>query len=263
MLNNSIVEIAQENLFTITPVITSVILVTLILATIYIIYYFKLKKVKENEAPKGLVLIMQMVIAYIRSLVVEILGPKLEKLTPYFIYLFSYILLSNVIGLIGFENPTGSLTVTLSMGFVTFIGLFVIGFKYQKISYLKKFCICIKVKGKKIPVMVNPLEVISQITPFISISFRLWGNIFAGSLITSLWFFFTGYISCKIPVVGVFNILGTITIPPVNIYFDLLCGLIQALVFTLLTMVYWTLEKGEGVEETKLQKVVIHSNANI
>ena len=48
MLNNSIVEIAQENLFTITPVITSVILVTLILATIYIIYYFKLKKVKEN-----------------------------------------------------------------------------------------------------------------------------------------------------------------------------------------------------------------------
>ena len=173
MLNNSIVEIAQENLFTITPVITSVILVTLILATIYIIYYFKLKKVKENEAPKGLVLIMQMVIAYIRSLVVEILGPKLEKLTPYFIYLFSYILLSNVIGLIGFENPTGSLTVTLSMGFVTFIGLFVIGFKYQKISYLKKFCICIKVKGKKIPVMVNPLEVISQITPFISISFRL------------------------------------------------------------------------------------------
>ena len=63
MLNNSIVEIAQENLFTITPVITSVILVTLILATIYIIYYFKLKKVKENEAPKGLVLIMQMVIA--------------------------------------------------------------------------------------------------------------------------------------------------------------------------------------------------------
>ena len=48
-----------------------------------------IKKVKENEAPKGLVLIMQMVIAYIRSLVVEILGPKLEKLTPYFIYLFS------------------------------------------------------------------------------------------------------------------------------------------------------------------------------
>lgn len=55
-----------------------------------------------------MVLIIQMLIAYIRVLVVEILGPKLEKLTPYFLYLFSYILLSNL------------------------IGLFVIGFRYQK-----------------------------------------------------------------------------------------------------------------------------------
>ena len=55
-----------------------------------------------------MVLIIQMLIAYIRALVVEILGLKLEKLTPYFLYLFSYILLSN------------------------FIGLFVIGFRYQK-----------------------------------------------------------------------------------------------------------------------------------
>ena len=60
------------------------------------------------KPPKGMVLIIQMLIAYIRVLVVEILGSKLEKLTLYFLYLFSYILLSNL------------------------IGLFVIGFRYQK-----------------------------------------------------------------------------------------------------------------------------------
>ena len=80
-------------------------------------------KVKENETPKGMVLIIQMLIVYIRTLVVEILGPKLEKLTPYFLYLFSYMLLSN------------------------FISLFVIGFRCQKISYLKKFCVYINIKG--------------------------------------------------------------------------------------------------------------------
>ena len=82
-----------------------------------------LKKVKENETPKGMVLIIQMLIVYIRTLVVEILGPKLEKLIPYFLYLFSYMLLSN------------------------FISLFVIGFRCQKISYLKKFCVYVNIKG--------------------------------------------------------------------------------------------------------------------
>ena len=42
-----------------------------------------------------------------------------------------------------------------------------------------------------------------------------------------------------------FNLLGGLTAPPIHMYFDLLCGLVQALVFTLLTMVYWSLEKGE------------------
>ena len=51
MLNSSIIEIAQENLFLLPPVITSIALVTLIIAVLYITYYIKLKKVKENEAP--------------------------------------------------------------------------------------------------------------------------------------------------------------------------------------------------------------------
>lgn len=44
MLNSSIIEIAQENLFLLPPVITSIALVTLIIAVLYITYYIKLKK---------------------------------------------------------------------------------------------------------------------------------------------------------------------------------------------------------------------------
>jgi F-type H+-transporting ATPase subunit a len=86
----------------------------------------------------------------------------------------------------------------------------------------------------------------STIAPLISISFRLWGNIFAGGLVVSLWFYVTGMIYDKIPVVGIINLLGGLTVPPIHMYFDLLCALIQALVFTLLTMVYWTLALEHG-----------------
>ena len=246
------------------PQIFSILVVMIILAICAVTYYVKQKKYEINEAPKGFVLIVDIYIGFIRSLILEILGPKFEKITPYFLFLMSYILLSNIIGIIGLENPTGSLTVTLSMGLVTWFGTQVIAFKYQKLSYLKTFTFGIKSRksGKKIPIFINPLEVISAITPLISISFRLWGNIFAGSLVLSLWFYLFAYISQNVPILGAFNILAGLTAAPIHAYFDLLCGCIQALVFTLLTMVYWTLAKGEN-EIDEIQKTNVIDNKDI
>lgn len=255
MNSQQVITSLQFEPFQLRPQILSIAVVLTILLIAFIVYYVKLKKVKQNQAPHGYVLAVQMYVSYIRGLVIDILGPEFEKITPFFIYLFSYILLSNVIGIFGLENPTTSLTVTISMGLVMFIGCFVVGFKYQKISWLKKFTICINLKGKKIPVMINPSEVISQFTPLISISFRLWGNIFAGSLVTGLWFYFTAYISRNIPFIGMFNLIGGLTAAPIHMYFDLLCGVVQALVFTLLTMVYWSLEKGNQQPKQEIQKI--------
>ncbi|MDR2822997.1 MAG: F0F1 ATP synthase subunit A [Mycoplasmataceae bacterium] len=237
---------ASSGLFQLRPQIVSIAVVLIILATLFITYYVKLKKIPVNQAPGGIVLIVQIYVEYIRNLVVDILGKRLEKLTPYFVFLFSYLILSNVIGIVGLENPTASLTVTLTLGLVMFIGTFVIGLRFQKLSYLTRFTFNIQVNGKHVPVMINPLGIIEVIAPLISISFRLWGNIFAGSLIATLWFYLTADIFHAIPVIGVINLLGGLTAPPIHGYFDLLCGCIQALVFTLLTMVYWTLAKSHG-----------------
>jgi F0F1-type ATP synthase membrane subunit a len=61
---------------------------------------------------------------------------------------------------------------------------------------------------------------------------------FAGSVVVGLWFFATGMIFSNIPYIGVLNLLGGLTVPPLHMYFDFLAGIIQALVFTLLTMIY-------------------------
>lgn len=265
LLNANNEGIASYNPLSLQPQIISIAIVLIILASIYIAYYFKLKKVKVDEAPKGLVLIIQIFINWMRGLVLEILGPKFEKATPYFLFLFSYILFSNLIGILGIANPTASLTVTLSLGFVTWITIFVVGIKFQKLSFFKKFFIKIKINDKSIPLMINPLEIVASITPLISISFRLWGNIFAGGLIITLWFFFISFITSAVPAFAIINILAGLTAPPIHGYFDLLCGTIQALVFTLLTMVYWTLEQGEELIQTKqeFKKITKLDIANI
>ena len=90
MNNRPIVTQINFQPFQLRPQILSIAVVLVILLTAFIIYHVKLKKVKPNQAPNGYVLAIQMYVAYIRGLVVDILGPEFEKITPYFLTLFSF-----------------------------------------------------------------------------------------------------------------------------------------------------------------------------
>jgi F-type H+-transporting ATPase subunit a len=97
---------------------------------------------------------------------------------------------------------------------------------------------------------------IEVITPLISISFRMWGNIFAGGVIVSLWYFMFGYLTSFVPIIGVLSLLSGLVSPPIHGYFDIFVGCIQALVFTMLTMVYWSLAKDHGNYVVKDENLV-------
>jgi F-type H+-transporting ATPase subunit a len=215
----------------------------IIIFILFLTYYVKLKKQKDNLIPTGYVFVFQIYIEYIHNLVLQILGKKFEKITPFFIYLFSYILISNTISVFGLTNPTSSLSVAISLGLVTFIGIFVVGFKYQRLSFLKKYTFNITTKkGKSIPVMINPINIAGQVAPLISISFRLWGNIFAGSLIIGMVLSATSSAVDSMLPFKFFDFFGLFALLPLHLYFDILSGVIQTLVFCLLTMVYWKME---------------------
>ncbi len=62
-----------------------------------------------------------------------------------------------------------------------------------------------------------------------------------------------------VPVIGVINLLAGLTGAPIRAYFDLLSGLIQALVFTMLTMVYWTMAKGDDAPAPQVE-IIRQSN---
>lgn len=217
------------NPWTIMPQLVGIVVTVLIIVSISFAYYRKVKKMAPDDDPRGIVLVVELIIKYFEKIVVDVLGVKYKNLTIYLMYLVLYILIGNWISIIGLESQVTSYTVTLSLGLVTFIGMYYLGIKFQKMMFLKKF-------------VVNPLELLTQFSPLISISFRLFGNITGGSIILLLLYNLTGSIWAHIPVIGQVNFLiGTVG-PFLHIYFDLFDGSIQALIFGILTIVYWKLQ---------------------
>jgi len=229
--------------YNIISVLVSIGITLLLIFIIFSTYYGKMRKYDNVKTPRGFTFIVFLYVEFIRNFTIQILGKKNEKFTPFFLYLFTYILFSNIISIFGLTNPTSSLSVTISLGLVTFLGIFVIGFKYQRLSFLKKYTFNVPTKsGKSIPIMINPINIAGQVAPLISISFRLWGNIFAGSLITSMVLASTQAAVDSIMPFDFINIIGIFALIPLHLYFDLLSGFIQTFVFVLLTLVYWRME---------------------
>ncbi|MDQ7982941.1 MAG: F0F1 ATP synthase subunit A [Spiroplasma sp.] len=233
--------LANWNYWAIMPQIVTIIITTVIIVTISFIYQRKVKKMKTNTEPRGIVLVVELVVTYVEKIVIDVLGAKYKNLTIYLMYLMLYILIGNWLSIIGIDSQASMYTVTLSLALVTFIGIYYIGIKFQKLLFFKKF-------------LTNPLELITQFAPLISLSFRLFGNITGGSVIMLLLYTFTGNVWANIPVIGQVNFLiGTVG-PFLHMYFDLFAGSIQALIFGMLTMVYWKLQmESESKAELELK----------
>lgn len=140
-----------------------------------------------------------------------------KKYFPLICALFMFLLLSNWLGVIPkFHEPTKDLNTTLGFGIMGFFIAHYAGIKKKGIKkYLTEYF-------EPIFIMA-PLNVISEIAKVISISFRLYGNILGGAIIILI----VSYL-----------VYGLILPPFLNVFFVFFVGTIQAFVFTMLTLVY-------------------------
>ena len=160
----------------------------------------------------------EVVTEFITNLSESVIGHDGPKYAPLFASLFVFILGSNLIGLIpGFTPPTDNFNVTLALGIVSFAAYNYYGLQAHGIAYLKQFVGPLLVLA---PLMIV-VELFSHLFRPASLAIRLYGNMFADHLLLGI---FTDLTKVLIPVV--FYLLGTFV------------SLVQALVFTLLTMVY-------------------------
>ena len=139
------------------------------------------------ESPGGLQHIFEGVHGFITQQSREIIGHHSEAYTPYLVSLGLFILTCNLIGLIpAFESPTGvSPTVPLGCAVSSFLYYHIQGIKKQGVlHYAKHFAGPMPALA---PLMI-PIEIISHLARMLSLTIRLYANMFAGDMVTLVFF---------------------------------------------------------------------------
>lgn len=180
------------------------------------------------EKPKGIVLVCETGVEMVYNYMKSIMPSQFEKsYYPYFAMLFMYLIVANLSGLIGFDAPTSNYSITLAMTLITFILIQYNAFKKKGgLTYIKEL-------------VWPPTNILSAISPLISLSMRLFGNILSGTILMGLVYQFTGWLSGMILPV---NFLGPILAPVLHAYFDVFAGCIQTLVFVTLSSILIAIE---------------------
>jgi len=173
---------------------------------------------KKAMIPKSFQVVGELFVSQFYGLTEDALDRKMaEKYGPLICSLFLFMLLSNWLGIIPhLEEPTKDLNTPLALGLMGFViahwaGIKTKGFKAYAKEYFEPIF------------FMMPLNLIGELAKIVSISFRLFGNIMGGSII----------------ILVVSYLTYSVVLPPLlNAFFGLFVGTIQAFVFTMLTVVY-------------------------
>lgn len=189
-------------------VVSWVVMAFLILASILLTR--NLKKIPSKKQ-----VLLEKGIGFFNDLCKQYLGKHWRFLTPWLGTVALYILCCNLSGLFGFEPPTKDLSITATLALLSLLLIYGLQFWYLGlVGGLKKFA-----KPSPMLLPINLMEI--AIRP-VALCMRLFGNMLAGYIVIEM-------IRCLLPII----------LPiPFNIYFDLFDGILQAIVFVFLTILF-------------------------
>jgi len=199
--------------------ITNAVAMELLVVLFLILLFVLLRSRLSGDSPGALQHIFEGAHGFVQGQSHEIIGHHSEGFTPFLMALGFFILSCNLIGLIpGFESPTGlSPTVPLGCAICSFVYYQTQGFKHAGIAYLKHFAGPMPLLA---PLMV-PIELISHCARMLSLTIRLYANMFAGDMVTLVFF---SLVPIGIPIVFLGLHIGV--------------SLLQTYIFVLLSTVY-------------------------
>jgi F-type H+-transporting ATPase subunit a len=190
-----------------------------ILVAVLLLLFFLLVRTRlAVEDPGGLQHVVEGIHGFISNQSEEIIGHHSEGFTPFLVTLGIFILLSNLLGIVpGFESPTATPAVPLGCAIMAFLYYNLQGIKAKGAQYAGDFM------G---PVwwlawLMLPIELISHLARVLSLTIRLFANMFAGDMVTLVFF---SLVPLGVPVLFLGLHIGV--------------SLLQAYIFVLLTTVY-------------------------
>ncbi len=163
---------------------------------------------------------VEVILENLESFMLDVTGPEGKAFFPFIATLFLYIFTCNLLGLVpGFFSPTATLDTTLSMAACTFFLTHIIGVKFHGAKYIKHFLGPVWALA---PLMFV-IEGIGHLARVMSLSVRLFGNIFGKEKILGILFALAGFYLAPLPI----------------LFLGILVSFIQAVVFMLLATVYF------------------------
>ncbi len=167
-------------------------------------------------------------------MVEDLAKSKAKVFFPFVFTFFLFIIMANWVGLIPgmgtitfrgqplFRSMSSDLNMTLSLALVSAVATHFFAIKYLGLgAYLKRW---VSLEMFPVFLFVGILEIVSEFTKIISLSFRLFGNIFAGEVVLST-------------IAGIFAF-----VLPLPFYgLEIVVGFVQAAVFMMLTLVFMVL----------------------
>ncbi len=225
-----------EPLFSIGPLSYTNAHLTMAIVILILAVIARLATARMSERPGALQNLVEMGVQGLSDFVVSIGGPSAKRYLPLFGTLFLFIVFSNwlsvvpFIGQVGFlHSPTADYHINFGMALVAFIAYQTEGFRHLRLSYPKRW---FNFSGFKdgpflgaIFVLVGLIELFSELFRMLTLTLRLWGNVLGGEIM--------------LVVMSGLLLLPGMAIPFVGL--EVFIGLVQALVFSLLVLMYFIL----------------------
>jgi F-type H+-transporting ATPase subunit a len=213
-------------------------------AIIFVLATLGLSRLKK--LPGGLQGAWEFSMEWLEDIIKQVMGEAGLPLLPLFFSFFIFILIGNLLGLIPyFASPTAKTDTTLALALVTFGSTHVLGMRKKGIlGYWGHFFHVVDASQEKgiskvitavLQYLLLPaIELVGEMARPLSLTMRLFGNIFAKEmLLTILAALVLQYFNARSPLV-----IMPLALRPAILILGVLVSLIQAVVFTALSMIY-------------------------
>jgi F-type H+-transporting ATPase subunit a len=250
------VDIAAERLFSIGPLTVTNSMVGAVLASVILLLAALWFGRRATLVPSRATSVLELPIEFLADIVRGTGGTRWRRFAPLVFGIFLFLLVANWlsllpgVGTIGYlakgadgkeyivpfvRAAAADLNLTLGLAIVSFVSFVGFGIWANGLrSYLKELLVA---EPAYMTPLLTPIHVISELSRVISLSMRLFGNVFAGEVLLATMLALTTATLFLLPLAFV--------VPSIFFGLELLFGLVQALVFALLSMTYITLAIAE------------------
>mgnify|MGYP000915482227 CR=1 FL=1 len=210
------------------PIPETVVVTWLIMAVFTIVAIIVTRNFEK--IPRGVQNVVEMLVETLNGFVIQTMGEKQRNFIPYMGTIFMFLLVGNLIGLVGLRPPTADVNTTFALSISTFVLIHFNSIRHNGIvEYIKGYF-------DPFPFLF-PINLLGELATPISLGFRLFGNVVGGVIIMSL--MYTGLAALS-------GMLGLASVPifqaglpaVFHLYFDLFSGVLQSFIFVMLSMVF-------------------------